>query len=114
MGGGNGLDPVAVKAALLERLAEIKGLSAGSEAARLPVELDQASVGRLSRMDAIQGQAMALEAERRRDTERRRIEQTVRRIEAGDYGFCVACGEPIAAKRLALDPTAPTCIRCAR
>lgn len=106
-------DLATVRAGLLARLAEIDDLSAESKATRRPVELDQASVGRLSRMDAIQGQAMAMEAERRREVQRQRIEQALRRIESGDYGYCVSCGEPIAEKRLALDLTIPNCIRCA-
>ena len=64
-------------------------------------------------MDAMQGQAMALETERRRALERRRIEQALQRIDSGDYGDCTVCGEPIAPRRLTLDPTTPTCIRCA-
>lgn len=81
--------------------------------ARQPVTLDQSSVGRLSRMDAMQGQAMAQEAERRRVRRLYEIEAALRRIERGEYGFCVECDEEIAPKRLELDPAVATCIRCA-
>lgn len=106
-------DAQAVKTKLSERLAELERLADAGGEARAPVELDQASVGRLSRMDAMQGQAMAIETQRRREVERRRIERTLARIEAGEYGWCTACGEEIGSKRLALDPTVPTCIGCA-
>ena len=82
--------------------------------ARAPVELEQSSVGRLSRMDAIQVQAMALAAQQRRLEAIARIDRALARIADGSYGECTACGEPIAAKRLELDPAIPTCIACAR
>lgn len=85
----------------------------GAEAQKV-VTLDQCAVGRLSRMDALQGQAMAKAAQARREATRKRIAAAVARIEAGEFGYCTDCGEEIAEKRLALDPTTPTCISCAR
>ncbi len=93
---------------------ELLGDAKASEAQRQPVELDQARLGRLSRMDALQGQAMALETERRRVVEIKRIDAALARIDDGSYGDCLACGEEIAPERLASDPTAPLCIGCAR
>ena len=79
-----------------------------------PVALDQTMVGRVSRIDAIQQQEMALAAERRRREYLGRIEAALQRIETDDFGYCVTCGEDIAPARLTLDPTLPTCITCAR
>jgi DnaK suppressor protein len=78
-----------------------------------PVLLDQASVGRLSRMDAMQGQAMAIETQRRRDIQLRRIHAALARMQSGDYGLCVACEEEIALPRLQADPATSLCIACA-
>ncbi|MDP2206470.1 MAG: TraR/DksA family transcriptional regulator [Alphaproteobacteria bacterium] len=78
-----------------------------------PVELDQTSVGRVSRIDAIQQQEMALAAERRRNELMVRIDAALGRIDSGDYGYCTNCGEDIAAARLATDPTLLLCITCA-
>ena len=86
-------------------------LSAGD---RQAVELDQTSVGRLSRMDALQAQAMALETGRRRETELNKIELALGRIEAGEYGFCGSCDEEIPLKRLEMDPATPICVNCAK
>lgn len=98
---------------LLARRAEIKTvMEAASESAR-PVELDQTRVGRLSRMDALQGQAMAKETERRRTLELQRIGTALERIEEEEFGYCVSCGEEIELKRLELDPAVTTCIDCA-
>ena len=98
---------------LLARREELTQLARSSASARRPVELDQTRMGRLSRMDALQDQAMALEVERRRANELRRIEASLRRVESGDYGYCVTCGEAIVRKRLELDPAVPVCIDCA-
>ncbi len=107
------MDPADFKELLLARRTELTALRAQSEGARAVVELDQQSVGRLSRMDALQGQAMAQEQDRRRESELGRVEAALRRVETGDFGYCIACGEPIAEKRLRLDPAVPTCVDCA-
>jgi DnaK suppressor protein len=107
------IDPETARRALLARRDELRQLAESSAEARRPVELDQTRVGRLSRMDALQSQAMSVETDRRRKVELQRIEAALARIEDGDYGFCVSCGEPIALKRLELNPTTPMCVDCA-
>jgi DnaK suppressor protein len=77
------------------------------------VELDQARIGRLSRMDAMQSQAMSRETGRRRRNALLQIEAALQRIEDGDYGYCQECGENIAPARLEVDPSARLCIQCA-
>jgi DnaK suppressor protein len=103
-----------IRLALNNRRAELLQSSADHKDERAPVELDQQSVGRLSRMDALQVQAMAKESERRRLDEVRRIDAALNRLDEGEYGYCVTCGEDIAPKRLAFDRSIPTCIDCAR
>ncbi len=94
-------------------LGELATASTATAADRRPVELDQQSVGRLSRMDAIQNQAMAASAEARRKGRARALAAALERIEAGDFGFCDECGDFIGWRRLDLDPTAMRCIGCA-
>lgn len=101
-------------ATLLQRLKQdLDALDAQSAESRGPVALDQQSVGRLSRMDALQAQAMAKETHRRRAVETRRINLALRRIEEGDFGWCERCGEAIPEARLDIDPTATLCVACA-
>lgn len=107
------IDIDAARTRLLERKSEIKRLSEISEDSRATVDLDQQSVGRLSRMDALQMQAMAQASERSRSAELQRIDAALARIETDDYGYCLECGEEIAAKRLEIDPSASHCILCA-
>ena len=110
----NSIDVPGIKVRLLEIRGELVDISKTSAESRQPVELDQSRVGRISRMDAMQGQAMAVESERRRGVEIIRIDAALARIDVGDYGYCVVCEDDIEIKRLMFDPAAPTCITCAR
>jgi DnaK suppressor protein len=84
-----------------------------AEASAQTVELDQQRVGRLSRMDAMQAQAMAQESARRRESLIRGIAAALSRLESGDFGYCQGCEESINQNRLRFDPTATLCIDCA-
>lgn len=78
-----------------------------------PVELDQQVQGRLSRMDAIQGQAMAQATIERRRVEIAQIDAAFKRMDEDEFGYCVECGEDIAEKRLELNPAIARCVECA-
>ena len=106
-------DAEQVRRKLLQLLADIERMQNSTEADRRPIELDQTAVGRLSRMDALQMQAMAAASQKMRETKRRRIGEAIRRIDAGEYGWCVKCGAAIAPERLATDLAIAACIRCA-
>jgi len=106
-------DPKAIRAALEAERAELLAVRESSAEDRKPVALDQQSVGRLSRMDAMQVQAMAQAVEARRKGRLGGIEAALKRLEEGDYGFCVECGEEIPMKRLAVDLTLAHCVDCA-
>ena len=101
-----------MKERLLSLKAELLAIQeSGREAAR-PVQLDQASVGRLSRMDAIQAQSMALAVGKRREEQLARIAGALRRMESDDFGYCFLCGEEIGLDRLRFDPTTTRCVNC--
>jgi DnaK suppressor protein len=106
-------DRETARARLTARRDELNKLSSISAEDRNAVELDQQSVGRLSRMDAMQRQAMAQAQERARAVELARLEQAMRRLEDGEYGWCATCGDQIAAARLEVDPAAAVCVECA-
>ncbi len=107
------IDEKLARKRLNARKSELEELSALSLGDRATVTLDQQSVGRLSRMDAIQQQAMAQAQERARAAELVRIGQALRRLEEGEYGYCQKCGEEIPSKRLEIDPSASSCVKCA-
>lgn len=98
---------------LAEKKLDLESMSALSAEARAPVELDQQSVGRLSRKDAMQQQEMAAAQERARKRDLVRIEMAERRLADGDYGWCADCGETIPDRRLEIDPMAEKCVGCA-
>ena len=105
------IDLVVFRQLLEERLAT---LTAGAGDGDRPVELDQTRVGRLSRMDAMQQQAMSQAARRLVNQEKVRIKTALTRLEEGEYGYCVHCGDDIPEGRLRFDPSVPSCIECAR
>ncbi|MCB2130021.1 MAG: TraR/DksA family transcriptional regulator [Rhodobacteraceae bacterium] len=97
---------------ILAELGELSEASAASESDRRPVALDQQSVGRLSRMDAMQAQAMAAAVEARRGQRRARLLAALERMDTGEYGYCIGCGDCIGDARLAIDAAALTCVGC--
>ena len=109
----NGMDLDLYRQKLEEMRDEISARQEGNREAAGTVELDQARIGRLSRMDALQQQAMARAVNQRSAVELQRIEAALVRIRTGEYGYCLKCGEEIAEKRLNVDPGALNCIRCA-
>jgi DnaK suppressor protein len=102
-----------MRARLLTLREELETATVASDEASQVVELDQARVGRLSRMDAMQAQQMAQASGRRRELMLHRITAALARIDSGDYGVCESCDESINPKRLEFDPTAVLCIQCA-
>ena len=102
-----------MRAKLFELRENLESVAAASEDSSQIVELDQARVGRLSRMDALQAQAMSQASGRRREMMLRKISAALERIDNDDYGRCQSCEEMISRGRLASDPTAVLCIECA-
>jgi len=98
---------------LLARQAELREEQRKSSESREPVTLQQDSVGRLSRMDALQQQAMAQATQRRREAEMQRIRAALARLDEGEWGWCLTCGEEIAEARLGHDPSVAQCVSCA-
>jgi len=107
-------DEKQVRDQLMTLKAELEDLEELTEDNRRPVRLDQQSVGRLSRMDSLQVQAMDLAQQQARRRQIVRINAALERLDSGDYGYCVTCDEPIGSKRLELDPSTPLCVACAK
>ncbi|MFN3402364.1 MAG: TraR/DksA family transcriptional regulator [Ferrovibrio sp.] len=94
-------------------IAELTELRAASKGDRAPVELDQQSIGRVSRIDSMQVQAMSQAAEARRQLRMRVLEGALARLGGEEFGYCSECGEFIGLQRLKIDPAALRCIGCA-
>ncbi|MGK7346207.1 MAG: TraR/DksA family transcriptional regulator [Candidatus Nitrospinota bacterium M3_3B_026] len=107
------LDMEKIKKRLFDEREKILTIAGAGNKAAETVELDQTLFGRLSRMDALQAQAVSAEAKRRREARLRAIDAAIRRVETGDYGYCVRCEEEITPERLEIDPAAFMCVACA-
>ena len=94
------------------RLREIETEGLLTKADRSTVMLDQQSVGRLSRMDALQQQAMANATHGRRLQEKNRLTAALKRMTEDDFGYCADCGDEIIENRLDFDPSISRCISC--
>jgi DnaK suppressor protein len=85
-------------------------VSAAAEAAA-PVDLDE-PIGRLSRVDAMQQQAMVQAGRQAAKLRLQQVEAALRRCESDDYGACRECGDIIDVARLRARPEAPFCLKC--
>jgi len=106
------MDQPGFRESILQEIDEVRALSDRSKDSRAPVELDQQSVGRLSRMDAMQQQSMDLAREERRRQRLAVLGAALRRLDEDEYGYCLACGEDILPERLEIDPAVTLCVSC--
>lgn len=100
-----------IRTRLAADLEALRGQLEDLRAAAAPVSLDL-SIGRLSRMDAMQQQQMATATRQRVEVELRQVEAALRRLDGDDYGACVACGGEIERRRLRARPASTTCLPC--
>ncbi|HIF95113.1 MAG: TraR/DksA family transcriptional regulator [Myxococcales bacterium] len=99
------------RVALAQLREELSGvIESATEGAR-PVDLDE-PIGRISRVDAMQQQKMVAENRQAALLRRRQVDAALSRIDDGDYGECLGCGETIAPRRLEAHPEASLCIEC--
>jgi DnaK suppressor protein len=109
-----GIDRNRLRGKLQALEAELADPAAAAAAELAAVDLDQQCVGRLSRMDSIQVQAMALATEQRRKAELARVKAALERLDTDEFGYCENCGKEIAPARIEHSPAASTCITCAK
>ena len=101
------------KQQLAQQRAELTAALQMAQSSTEPVKLDQSSVGRVSRMDAMQSQSMAVETTRLKQQQLRRISAALALIQSGDYGYCSECDNDIDLRQLEIDPSATMCVPCA-
>lgn len=103
-----------LRAELERAIAKLERSMKTTRRAARPVRLDQTSVGRLSRMDAIQNQSLTRGLQEREQARLATLTEALERLDAGSYGICNTCRSPIPFERLALFPETQTCSACAR
>ena len=105
-------EQTAIRIKIDVRIEEINAILGTNSEDTKPIEPD-VSIGRLSRLDSMQMQQMALEQKRRQEAELQKLQEALKRIEDGSYGSCMMCRQAIAPARLEAQPDAILCINCA-
>jgi len=98
---------------LLTLQAELLGVADLVNESSRTVDLDQTAVGRVSRIDALQMQEMALSNQHRQQEHLLEVKNALERIDEGVYGLCIECDEAIVQGRLEINPAVEYCINCA-
>ncbi len=101
-----------IRAQLEELATQLEERLESSKDQGQPVQLDE-PIGRLSRMDAIQMQQMALAGLSREQQQLLLVRYALRLIDTEDFGNCQACKLPIGIDRLRFQPEILLCVRCA-
>ena len=108
----NKADQTKFRDLLLEKQRELELQVEAYSAATQPVTLDQQSVGRVSRIDAIQQQQMAVANQQQAQQLLVQVELAIQRIKSDTYGLCLSCDENIPVPRLVAQPFASLCVDC--
>jgi RNA polymerase-binding protein DksA len=102
-------DLIALRKSFLARLAVLGArVHELEDDLRQPLEADSEE-----RATQMEGDEVTSGLEHQALVEVERIQAAIRRIDAGEYGQCAKCGEPIGAKRLEALPTGAICMDCA-
>ena len=96
---------------LEESLVEIEQYLEKTEESAEAVSPDK-GLGRLSRMEAMQDQQLMLEARRRKKMQKVAVQSALQRIENGQFGICIFCGNLIPEERLEVAPESSSCVNC--
>jgi RNA polymerase-binding transcription factor DksA len=104
------MTPIATRKAQLERrLREL-----GERLTRIDAELDEPRSAEFSEAaQEREGEEVLEDLGAAGLQEIRMIEAALKRIERGEYGICVVCGDPISEERLDVLPQTPKCRNCA-
>tara|TARA_Y100000589_G_scaffold309011_1_gene326070 strand:+ start:309 stop:641 length:333 start_codon:yes stop_codon:yes gene_type:complete len=70
------------------------------------------SIGRVSRMDAINNRSVNEAALRQLKNQYKSLENALSRLKKDKFGRCVSCGKKIPTARIHLMPGALRCVRC--
>jgi len=111
MAGLSDQEKKSLQEALLVLQEELSAMLSSSEEAAAPVDLE-APIGRLSRMDALQEQNMAMANRHAARSRMKQSEAAVARFADDEYGDCLDCGESIDIRRLMAKPESPFCLQC--
>lgn len=96
-----------------EEIAKTEQLIAEYKDLSKPVSLDN-SIGRISRMDAINNKSITESALRQSEEKLSKLNQALDKVGTKDFGICIKCKQPIPLGRILLMPESSRCVNCAR
>ncbi len=105
------IDPIKFRRIISDRLKAIE-VEISDQASNTEAISPDVSIGRLSRLESMQHQQIALAGKRRCEEERSRLHEAERRLLSGTFGRCLMCGDDIAEARLEIQPDAVSCVSC--
>ncbi|WP_421762609.1 TraR/DksA family transcriptional regulator [Ekhidna sp.] len=102
-----------IKQKIAEEIVKTEGLIADYKEQSKPVTLDN-SIGRISRMDAINNKSITESALRQAEAKLSKLHQAMDSIDKPGFGLCIKCKQPIPIGRILLMPESNKCVNCAR
>lgn len=97
---------------ILDKMEETREEIEQLEELTKPIKPDNA-YGRLSRMDAINNKTINDAALREQKSRLQKLERAMKKMEKGNYGVCIKCGDDIPLGRLTFMPWTAKCVKCA-
>lgn len=104
---------IEIKGLIEERIEKTINQIAGYETMAEPITPEN-SIGRISRMDAINNKSVVDAALRTAKEKLSGLKSMLKKIHEPDFGTCDRCGDLIPERRLILMPQSKYCVRCAR
>lgn len=101
-----------LKAKILELIAQYEKDVVSTEAMTQPVKPEN-SLGRISRMDAINNKAVMEVSLRNKKSKLSKLKAALVNIDKEGFGVCASCKNPIQSGRLMFMPESTKCVRCA-
>ena len=105
------MDEIRIK--ILEEIQKTERLISEYKEMTKPVEPDSA-IGRISRMDAINNQAVTESSLRQAREKLKKLNIVLSKIGDKDFGICLSCRKPIPLGRILVRPESMHCVNCAR
>jgi DnaK suppressor protein len=101
-----------LKAKILDHITQVKADIIEIEKMTQPVKPEN-SLGRISRMDAINNKSVAEASLRNKKAKLTKLNVAIVKIDEEDFGYCHMCKNPIQPMRLMFMPESTRCVRCA-
>lgn len=97
-----------IKASILKTAREIEGLKEATK----PISPEN-SIGRVSRMDAINNKSVAEASLRSTSRKLNNLQTALSKLSDPDFGICTRCKRPIQEARIMYMPESTRCVHCA-